>query len=119
MHERVRIRPLGAVRLVAGADVAYGEDGAAHAAVVVVELPSQRVVERALASSRASLPYVPGTSRFASCRRCSKLFGSFVAAPTRSCSTATASCTRADSGRSAALFVILAVNSPSATKLGS
>jgi deoxyribonuclease V len=49
------------VRLVAGADVAYGRDGQwACAAVVSVALPGCCVVESATAVGRPAFPYLPG-----------------------------------------------------------
>jgi deoxyribonuclease V len=53
------------VRLVAGADVAYSRPThRMHAAVVLLELPSLRVVESAEASLLARFPYIPGLFAF-------------------------------------------------------
>jgi deoxyribonuclease V len=48
------------VRLVAGADAAYESGGATHAAVVIWDLSSSRVIETATASAGTRFPYVPG-----------------------------------------------------------
>jgi deoxyribonuclease V len=70
LQERLRRRlrlvpPRRAVRLVAGADVAYSRPThRMYAAVVVVALPSLEVVERKTAVSRARFPYIPGLFTF-------------------------------------------------------
>jgi deoxyribonuclease V len=70
VQERLRARlsftPLRhPVRLVAGADVAYSRPThRMHAAVVLVELPSLRVVETAEATLLARFPYIPGLFAF-------------------------------------------------------
>ena len=70
MQERLRARLNFAalrrpVRLVAGADVAYSRPThRMHAAVVLLELPSLRVVESAEASLLARFPYIPGLFAF-------------------------------------------------------
>ncbi len=49
------------VRLVAGTDVGFAEDGAlTRAAVVVLELPGLETVDSALAERPTTFPYVPG-----------------------------------------------------------
>ncbi|MBI5395425.1 MAG: deoxyribonuclease V [Verrucomicrobia bacterium] len=69
----VRAGELGAPRLVAGVDVSYTPPRFArakeaseklYAAVVVLELPSLRVVESASVVDRARFPYVPGLLSF-------------------------------------------------------
>ena len=53
------------VRLVAGADLAYGEDGRrAWAAVALVSFPDGRLVDFATASGPPPFPYVPGYLSF-------------------------------------------------------
>jgi len=66
LRARLRLRPLPArVRLVAGTDVAYSRPThRMYAAVVVVALPSLKVVEVAEAHCRARFPYVPGLFTF-------------------------------------------------------
>jgi deoxyribonuclease V len=63
-----RVRVVGGprrVRLVAGADVAYREDGRrAWAAVVLWAWPGGEVVETATAAGRPTFPYVPGYLTF-------------------------------------------------------
>lgn len=55
----------GAVRRVAGVDVAYDEaTGRLAAAAVVLEAQTLEVVERATAVGRAAFPYVPGLLAF-------------------------------------------------------
>ena len=56
---------LARVRLVAGADAAYHQDGERLvAAVVVIALPGLEVVEQASAEGRVTFPYVPGLFGF-------------------------------------------------------
>jgi len=56
---------LARVRLVAGADAAYHQDGERLvAAVVVIGLPGLEVVEQASAEGRVTFPYVPGLFGF-------------------------------------------------------
>src|SRR5207245_8638792 len=56
---------LGRVRLVAGADAAYHQDGERLvAAVVVLALPGLEVVEAASVEGRVTFPYVPGLFGF-------------------------------------------------------
>jgi deoxyribonuclease V len=66
LRSQIRIAPLARpVRLVAGADVAYSRPShRMYAAVVVVELPSLKVVETARAVRRARFPYIPGLFTF-------------------------------------------------------
>jgi deoxyribonuclease V len=70
VQERLRARlrlepPRRAIRLLAGADVAYSRPThRMHAAVVVLELPSLDVVDTAGASLLARFPYIPGLFAF-------------------------------------------------------
>jgi len=66
LRRRLRLTPLRrAPRLVAGADVAYSRPThRMYAAVVVLELPSLRVVETAESVSVARFPYIPGLFSF-------------------------------------------------------
>lgn len=70
VQERLRARlrlepPRRPIRLVAGTDVAYSRPThRMHAAVVLLELPSLRVVETAEASLLARFPYIPGLFAF-------------------------------------------------------
>lgn len=58
-------RPLGPWRTVAAADVSYNKrDPILHAAVVVVEAGTLRVLERSGVSMEARFPYVPGYLSF-------------------------------------------------------
>ena len=63
---RVRVEPLaGAVRLVAGADLAFSPDGTrCLAGIVVYDLTASAVVEEALAWRPVRFPYVPGLLSF-------------------------------------------------------
>src|SRR4051812_41086665 len=52
-------------RLIAGADISYERfSDLAHAAFVVLELPSLRIVDRAGAKATMKFPYVPGLLTF-------------------------------------------------------
>ena len=64
LSSRVRRSGSPRVTLLAGADLAYGRDGKAWAAVVVVRLPGCAVAEVATASGRPAFPYVPGYLSF-------------------------------------------------------
>jgi len=59
----VRIRPRDGL-LVAGADVAYGQDGRAVGGVVVLRLPGLERVEESFSEGNARFPYVPGLLAF-------------------------------------------------------
>lgn len=60
--------PLGPVRLVAGADIAYDTIAPVlHAAVVVIRLPELVEVERAVVREEVTFPYVPGLLSFREC----------------------------------------------------
>jgi deoxyribonuclease V len=60
--------PLGPVRLVAGADIAYDTIAPIlHAAVVVVRLPELVEVERVVVQEMVKFPYVPGLLSFREC----------------------------------------------------
>jgi deoxyribonuclease V len=60
--------PLGRVRLVAGADIAYDTVAPIlHAAVVVVRLPELVEVERSVVREVVTFPYVPGLLSFREC----------------------------------------------------
>ncbi|HUP56625.1 MAG TPA: deoxyribonuclease V [Bdellovibrionota bacterium] len=62
----LRIEKLpSSIRLVAGADLSYERfSDLAHAAFVVLEFPSLRIVERAGATARMTFPYIPGLLTF-------------------------------------------------------
>lgn len=63
--EVIREDRLGPVRRVAGVDVGYGKrGGAAHAAVVVLDLRDLRMLESVTATRAAMFPYVPGLLSF-------------------------------------------------------
>jgi deoxyribonuclease V len=66
LRARLRLAPLRrAVRLVAGADVAYSAlTHRMYASVVVCEMPSLAVVDVAQATRRARFPYLPGLFSF-------------------------------------------------------
>lgn len=66
LRGRVRVELLrGAVRLVAGADMAFGPDGRrCVAGVVVYDLATQAVVDQAIAWREVRFPYVPGLLSF-------------------------------------------------------
>lgn len=52
------------VRVVAGADVSFEEDGEVVAGVVLLSFPALEVVEEATVRRRARFPYVPGLLSF-------------------------------------------------------
>lgn len=66
LRGRIRLKPLAhQARLVAGADVAYSRAAQkTYAAVVVVELPSMKVVDASQAIRDVTFPYVPGLLTF-------------------------------------------------------
>lgn len=66
LRARVRIEPLqGAVKTVAGADISFNKfSSTIYAGVVVLELPSLRVVDEAGVISETRFPYVPGLLSF-------------------------------------------------------
>ncbi len=66
LRREVREEPLARpVRIVAGADVAYSRrPHQLYAAVVLVELPSFRLIARSTATRRARFPYIPGLFTF-------------------------------------------------------
>jgi len=66
LRDRVELRPLpDEVRLVAGADISFDKfSPEIYAGVVVLELPSLRVVESAGVVAAAKFPYVPGLLSF-------------------------------------------------------
>lgn len=66
LRARVRIEALrGAVRTVAGADISFNKySSTIYAGVVVLELPSLRVIAEAGVESETRFPYVPGLLSF-------------------------------------------------------
>ena len=77
LRSRLRLEPLRrAVRLVAGADVAYSaRTHRMYAAVVLLRLPEMDVVETATAFQLARFPYIPGLFSF---RELPPLAGAFA-----------------------------------------
>jgi deoxyribonuclease V len=67
LREKIRIEPLdlSKVRLVAGADISYNRfSDIAHAAFVVIDIKTLRVVGTSAAVHRLSFPYIPGLLTF-------------------------------------------------------
>lgn len=65
LRERIVIKPLPRVRLVAGADVSYDKgSNLMHAGVVVMRLPRFDIVEKQTVSLATDFPYIPGLLSF-------------------------------------------------------
>jgi len=78
----VRADAFGPVRRVAGVDVGFEDGGAvARAAVAVLELPSLRLVDAAVAREPTRFPYVPGLLSFREVPACLEALGRLAAAP--------------------------------------
>jgi deoxyribonuclease V len=67
IRDEIRIEPLDVrkVRLVAGADISYNRfSDIAHAAFVVIDIKTLKVVTTGTATSRMTFPYIPGLLTF-------------------------------------------------------
>jgi deoxyribonuclease V len=67
LREQIRIEPLDTrkVRLIAGADISYNRySDIAHAAFVVLDIKTLRMVATGIATGRLAFPYIPGLLTF-------------------------------------------------------